>query len=195
MPLISKITVTSLVAAVAILGAACDDNSEGAALGATATPTATTEVTATPTGTISAGKDVMPTGTTFVFVRGTEGGSLLLDPAVMLDGEEALEAAHEDGAIPADEELPNDFYIRNLEIESLIFPVADDATFTLIGFDANGGFVDVEVDRAAFEALLLGGATTQDETTQYYGFIPTELPMTVEIEDGEVTGGRQQYLP
>lgn len=111
------------------------------------------------------------------------------------DGEEALDAAREDGVISADEELPNDFYIRNLEVESLIFPVAEGATFTLIGFDATGGLADVEVDRATFEALLSGGDATGYDTPQYYGFVPTEFPMTVEIEDGEVVGGRQQYLP
>lgn len=191
MPLFSKIAATSLVAAVTVLGAACSDDSEGAASSTpTSTATAMAEATATPAGVISAGKAEMPTGTTFVFVRGVEGGALILDPASFLSGEEALEAAHEDGAIPADEELPNDFYIRNLEVESLIFPVAEGATFTLIGFDSGGGLADVKVDRATFEALLLGG-----DTTEYYGFIPTELPMTVEIEDGEVTGGRQQYLP
>ena len=187
MSLFSKVAVTSLVAAVAMLGAACEDGSE---VDSTSTPTASAETTMTPTGTTASGKAEMPTGTTFVFVRGIEGGSLLLDPASFLSGEEALEAAREDDFVGADEELPNDFYIRNLERESLIFAVAEDATFTLIGFDASGGLADVEVDRATFEALLAGG-----ETSDYYGFIPTELPMILEIEGGEVRGGRQQYLP
>lgn len=79
MQLVSKIAVTSLVAAVAIVGAACSDSSDATP---TATPTASTgDARATPTGAISSGKDVMPTGPTFAFVRGIEGGALLLDPA------------------------------------------------------------------------------------------------------------------
>ncbi len=182
MSFITKIAVTSLLAAVAILGVACDDNSERASADVTPTGSAS--------GTVAAGKASMPTGVTFVLVRGVEDGSLILDPADLLSGDEAVDAAREDGVLPSDEELPNDFYLRNLERESLIFTVAEDARFTLIGFDASGGLTDIEVDRATFEALLAGG-----DASAYYGFTPTELPVVVEIQDAGVTGGRQQYLP
>jgi hypothetical protein len=177
----SKFSITVLLGAVAILGVGCEGNDAGPEV--TATPTVASTLAAEVT-------DAIPSGTTFAFVRGVEGGALILDPAAFLSGDEALAAAREDGFVGADEELPNDFYIRNLEQEALSVPLADAAMFTLIGFDATGGLADVEVDRATLEALLTGG-----DASAYYGFIATDLPMTLDIEGGEVTGGRQQYLP
>lgn len=55
----------------------------------------------------------VPSGTTFAFMRGVAGGALMFEPALFSSGYESLVAAREDGFIPADEELSNDFYIRN----------------------------------------------------------------------------------
>lgn len=147
--------------------------------------------TVSPTPSVAQGDGAgLPSGESFVFVRGVDGDGLIVDAAEFLGGEEALQAARADGAIAQDETLPNDFYIRNPERDTRVVPVVDEARFVLIGFDASGGLTEVEVNRATFFGLLRGA-----DASAYYSFIATELPMQVEVEAGSVVGGRQQYLP
>jgi hypothetical protein len=160
-----------------------------AACGTSDAPPATPGEQSTPEPTPRA-TGPLPDGESFVLVRGIEGDRLIVDPAEFLGGEEAAEAARADGFLPEGEDLPNDFYLRNLEEESLEVGLAPDARFILIGFDDGGGLVDAEVDAATFFGLLTG-----DDTTAYYGFIPTELPMHLVVEGGLVTAGMQQYVP
>ena len=81
-----------------------------ASCGQGAATTTTTQPTST-TSTTQAGETMEQFG----FARTLTGGTLVFDPAEMLTGDEAVAAAREDGIIGADEDLPNDFYIRNLD--------------------------------------------------------------------------------
>jgi len=148
---------------------------------ATASPATTPATTPAPS---------LADGSHFVLVRGIEGAALIIDPAEFLSGEEARNAAITDGFLAPGEDLPNDFYLRNTEEEHVSLTVAEAATFTLIGFDATGGLVPREVDAAAFLALLAGA-----DASEYYGFVAPELPLHIEVSEGVVQGGSQQYVP
>lgn len=128
----------------------------------------------------------------FGFVRSLNDGVLVFDPAELLTGEEALAAARNAGVIGADEELPNDFFIQNAdETDERQLAVADGAEFLLIGFDASGGLIDSPVSTDELALLFSGSA----DTSEFYGFVPGDLPMTLRLLDDTVTGGKQVYLP
>ena len=157
--------------------------------GATTT-TAPTQPTTTsqPTSTTRPGETIEQFG----FVRSLTGGTLVFDPAEMLTGDEALAAAREDGIIGADEDLPNDFYIRNPDQnDEWQISVGSAAEFVLIGLDASGALTDSPVSAAEFEALLSGSA----DSSGFYGFVPGDLPMALVLIGDTVTGGSQTYLP
>ena len=102
-----------------------------------------------------------------------------------------MTAARADGVIGPTEELPNDFYIRNPEKEEVRLEAHPAAQFTLIGLTSTGELAD-EIVSLGELARLWSGA---DDTSQYYGFVVGELPMTLIVSDGVVTEAKQQYLP
>lgn len=82
-----------------------------------------------------------------------DAGTLMVDEVAVLDGQAAVDAAHEDGELPESEtSLPNDVYVRDLRRQSM-FDVAAHATTRL--YDCTAGCELVEVDTDAF----LSGAT------------------------------------
>lgn len=93
------------------------------------TPTAS----ATPSQTADAGAQL-------AFVVGVDpaGATVGLDPVEMLIGDEAVAAAKEDGSPvveigPDGEEfIPNDYYLRNPEVEEVVYPLAPDALILLM---------------------------------------------------------------
>jgi hypothetical protein len=128
----------------------------------------------------------------FGFVRNMTDGTLVFDPAELLTGDEAVTAAREAGIIGAGEDLPNDFFIRNLDLsDERQIAVGDGAIFVLIGFDASGGLTDSPVSADEFEGLLAGSA----DNSQFYGLVPGDLPMTLVLNGDTATGGSQTYLP
>lgn len=159
-----------------------------ASCGQEATTTTTTPQPASTTSTTRAGETIEQFG----FVRSMTGGTLVFDPAEMLTGDEALDAAREDGIIGAGEELPNDFYIRNTDDgDEWQVAIGSDAEFVLIGFDASGALTDAPVPAAEFEALL----SRSVDSSGFYGFAPGDLPMTLVLIGDTVIGGSQTYLP
>ena len=130
-------------------------------------------------------------GERFGFVREVAAGALVFDSAEFLMGDAAIAAAREAGVIGEDEDLPNDFFIRNTDSSQETVPVDPAVTFTLVGFDSAGSLTDKEVSYADLEELFAGDA----DTAQVYGFVPGELPMTLTFAGGKVVGGVQQYLP
>lgn len=162
-----------------------------ASCGQGATTTTTTTTTTQPTSitsTTRAGETIEQFG----FARSLTGGTLVFDPAEMLTGDEAAAAAREDGIIGADEDLPNDFYIRNLDkTDEWQLAVGSGTEFVLIGFDAADALTDLPVSAGEFEALLSGLVDSSD----FYGFVPGDLPMTLVLIADSVTTGSQTYLP
>ena len=114
----------------------------GACTAAEGSPTTTT-TTGSPTTTQPAAE--VEDGDQFALVNDVTAGVVTLDPAMLLTGDAAVEAARADGVIGPDEDLPNDFYISNPVKESLQVPIRMDATCRLYGFDSEGALMDVEV--------------------------------------------------
>lgn len=173
---IVRTAVVSVLVGAGILLASCADD-----------PAATTtHPTTTTTTTIAQGAEL------FGFARSLDGDVLVFDPAEFRTGAEAAAAAREDGVIGADEELPNDFYIRNvdgLDERHLVVPAG--TVFVLIGFDATGALTDAPVDGEVLAALLAG----EGDAGELYGIVPGNLPMNLTLENDTVVGGSQAYLP
>lgn len=128
----------------------------------------------------------------FVTVGEDEAGAMTLgiDLAEMLSGDEAVQAAVEDGAIAEGEVLPNDFYIDNDDVVMELLHADEDAVFALISGEDTA--VAVEVDREAFAEVYNGTYTGEP----LYGILAqTPIAMEVEVADGLVTGATAVYLP
>lgn len=130
-------------------------------------------------------------GGTFAWVKGITGDGLLVDPAELLSGEEARQAAVEDGVIGPDEDLPNDVYIRDSDDATHAVLPSADATYSLLVFDEGGLPVQSEVPDDFFAAVLSGGA----EASEVYGLFDGTIPATVTIVSGQVVSVTQVYLP
>lgn len=148
-----------------VLGlAACGDDEP-----TSSAPTTTTTAPATTDGT-HAGRLVAVTASTITF-----------DPAVLLSGDEAVEAAREDGALPPDGELPNDFYLDDDEAEESTLPLAPGATVEL--YDCTAGCELGTVDTADF----VSGAVAP------YG--GEHALVELDVVGGEIVTVRELYLP
>ena len=113
-----------------------------------------------------------------------------IDLAEMLTGEEAREAAVEEGFIEEEEELDTDFYISNPEQVMELVPIAPDAEITVIsGTDTSQ---EIVVDAATFKTLY-DGTYTGDPL---YGIaVGQPIAMDLVIEDGMVSEAHAIYLP
>ena len=126
----------------------------------------------------------------FAFVRAIDGSEIRYDPARMLTGEEAVEAAQADGNLAEGETLPNDFYISNPDPDESVAALDPNGSYILIGFDANGALADRQLSLDEMVAALNG---TDPEA--FYGIIPGAVPIILTLEGDMVVGARQQYLP
>jgi hypothetical protein len=108
-------------------------------------------------------------------------GFLDLDAAVMLSGQEAVEAARADGQLPPDGQLPNDFYIDDDEASITILPVSDRLVVEL--YDCTAGCELRAVDAQAF---------LRHQVQPYGG---PEALVSVEVRGGAVVAVREIYVP
>lgn len=166
-----------LLIVVAIAAAACDATSDGVAS------------TAGTTGDLV----TIPDGTHFGFVRDVAEHGVLFDPAEFLSGEAALNAARAAGFIGPTGDLSDNFYIDNPNVEGVPLKVDPAAEFTLITWDSAGDLTEKVV---SFDELArLWSGPTYDHILQDTDFVLGELPITLTISEGRVTGGEEQYLP
>lgn len=144
-------------------------------------------VDATPTATPGAS---VPASTEefFAFVLSVEDEALTFDPAEILTGDEAHDAAVAAGVIGENEDLPNDYFISNPDEESQSAVLSAAGSFVLLGFDAGGAIEEVTVDRDELIAALQDGEG-------YYGIIVGETPMTLVVSGGEIIAASQVYFP
>jgi hypothetical protein len=114
------------------------------------------------------------------------GPTLTVDLAAFLGGEEAIAAARADGVIGPTEDLPNDFYIDDLERrETYALDLA--ARVTVLGWDAEGGIVSREIGLEAFvNGLPDGPADGSWGTAGVYWF---------DVAGEVVVGIEAQYIP
>lgn len=156
------------------------------------TPTTSTSIPPTTT----TGGDSSPSledGEWFGFVTVDTGGDiplLVIDPAEMLTGDAAHDAAVDAGVIAEDEDLPNDYFILNTDEEFLVMPMAPDGTISVVSaLDAgNQGVIDIEL-----LAALMDGTYSGDPV---YGIAPgSPVPFQVKVVDGAVVNASQVYVP
>jgi ABC-type glycerol-3-phosphate transport system substrate-binding protein len=173
-----KTTVSVLALALAL--SACG----GGASTSTTTPVATTTST---TVVVTTAPEVEQ----FAFVRAIDESEIRFDPATMLTGEEAVEAAQADGVLAEGETLPNDFYISNPDLEETVAALDPDGAYYLIGFSSYGGeLVNRQLSVEELVAVLNGA-----NADSFYSIFPGDVPMNLTLVGDSVVSARQQYLP
>lgn len=125
------------------------------------------------------------------YVTGVEGGVVSADYVQWFIGEEANVAAREDGVIPEDETVPNDYYIRNDNPQIRELTLAPEAPIVLQGcFDPGPCLTTVGVPVDQWSELVSGAEP--DGWTWYGG---GTLPYWLTVRDGEIIQVVEQYLP
>jgi hypothetical protein len=117
---------------------------------------------------------------------------LRIDPAELLTGQPAHDAAVDAGVIGEDEELPNDVFIVDPDDATQTVAVDDDATVTVQIAPADAPLITVTVSAEqlydVFDGAIGDGAV--------YGVLPGEpLPLRLTIARGTVTAAEYVYLP
>lgn len=133
----------------------------------------------------------IPDGEMFGFVTAVDAASVTFDPARMLSGQEAREAATADGAIGPGQDVPNDFYIDNPDADLLGLPVADDLQPTVLTFDSGGDITETDITLSELAVAFTGDYPG----VAIYGLVAGEFPMTVVVDEGTVVEMTQVYLP
>ena len=128
----------------------------------------------------------------FVTAGEDETGAITLgvDLADMLTGQEAHDAAVDAGVISPDEDLPNDFFIKNDAKVLELMHFSEDAVIQVISADDVTAHLDVTPEQLAalYNGTYVGG--------EVYGVAVGEpVPMNVTIEDGVITSAVAVYLP
>ncbi len=146
------------------------------------------------TTTTEPGEPALEDGTwiAYVTVGEDQDGAMTfgIDLAEMLSGDEAREAAVEDGAIAEGEDLPNDFYIDNDDVVLELLHAAEDARFVMISGEDVAE--KIQMDAPLF-AEVYDGTYSGDPL---YGVVPqTPIAMDVIVSGGLVTEAAAVYLP
>lgn len=116
--------------------------------------------------------------------------TLGVDVAEMLSGDEARQAAIEDGFIAEDEDLPNDFYIRNPDEAMELLQFTDSPEITLISSQDTSQTITVTPDELA---QVYEGTHPNGES--FYVGVGQPIPMDVSVLDGLVVSVSQVYVP
>lgn len=115
---------------------------------------------------------------------------LAVDYAEWLIGAAATAAAREDGVIGPEDEIENDFYIRNNNPRLRTLPLAPDANVRLIDV-TRGQLIAATVTTADFVAILASG-----DDHSWYGAASEWTPFWFVLgPDGFVRQVEQQYVP
>ena len=159
-----------------------------AACGSTDTPPSTTPAAPVTTTTVlvTEGGQVEQ----FAFVRSIDEAEVRYDPATMLTGDEAVEAARAEGNLAEGETLPNDYYISNPDPDESTATLDPNGSYSLIGFDADGALAVRQLSLGEMVAALDG-----TDSDAFYGIIPGDIPLLLTLDGDVVVGARQQYLP
>ena len=140
--------VAPLALAAGSLLAACGSSEGSEATDATTTD-ATTTLSSEGRDTETSELDTLPDGVHYGYMAGLEDGMvegqavqvIIWDEVELLTGDEAVAAAQEDGAIPADQDfVENDYYIRNNNQQVRRLAVVPEASVTTLAGD--GGSTD-----------------------------------------------------
>ncbi len=132
----------------------------------------------------------IPDGQMFVWLAEIGSEELVVDPAQLLTGQEARDAAEADGVTGAGEDVPNDVYIRNIEDESMFIGVHPDVRVTVLTFDTNGAINETPISLADLADAFSGAPDPV-----IYGLVAGEFPVALTVENGTVVEIEQVYLP
>lgn len=151
----------------------------------------------------------LPGGTVeFSYLDRVGPDEMVADYAQWLSGEEANQAAFEDGVISSvDEGVPNDYYIRNVNPQLRTLPVASNVKVFLVT-SASGSVTTIPVPLDEWLALHKPDGTPWDPdagdqlpelTEPHYGYFGAGSPtapywLTLDA-DGTVVQISQQYIP
>ena len=128
----------------------------------------------------------------FGYIRGVStagpAATLAFDEAQFLTGDAAQKAAEEDGVVAPGEPVPNDYYIRNPDKTTRTLRIANDAKITAkrCTLCRNGRPGQLAPFLASFTK---GRQTYADPYRGKYALY------WLTIQDGEVTGIDEQYVP
>jgi hypothetical protein len=132
----------------------------------------------------------------FAFIKGLDTSgtqpALIVDYAEFLGGDEAVQAAIEDGELSpdqADEGLPNDFYIRNNNPQLRTLLLDDEALIYLFDYTITDEF---DFDPVSIDTLI--AAMQSDDQSAYY-FSLDDYPVWLTIKGDTILQITPQYLP
>jgi hypothetical protein len=176
----------------AALAAACGVDDEGVsptALPGAGSPTVATS-SVSPTAT-SAGEPDLEDGRHFGYILeiDIEGDppSIAFDLAEFLTGEEANEAAVEDGVISEGETVPNDYYIRNRNPMLRTLSLALDVSITVVNWENCCESIPGEL-----EPFVQAFSAKDPPLGIYRG---TYSPYWLTVQGGRIVAIEEQYLP
>lgn len=141
----------------------------------------------------------------FGFLTQISASEIVADYAQWLTGDEANQAAFEDGEIPSIEEgVPNGYYIRNTNPRLRTLPLDDDVEVWLTS--PAGDSVDpIEVSFEEWQSLFNDGIPWDPDIEEvppweaphfgYFGAGTVYAPYWLTILDGAVIAIEQQYVP
>ncbi len=140
----------------------------------------------------------------FAFLTHVSASEIVADYAQWLTGDEANQAAFEDGVIGSVEEgVPNDYYIRNVNPRLRTLPLSGDVAVWLVS--AAGPVMSVAVEVDEWLALFNDGVPWDYETEEppsfepphydYFGSGTVYAGYWLIIVDGEVIAIERQYVP
>ena len=189
----SEVTATTSVTIQTTTSIAGETSTTGAPGSSTtaASATTTTPSSTTTTEALSSAETRLPNGHIramgFIDKVWESGGVryISIDYAEMLTGEEARAAAVEAGELPPGEELPNDYYIRNVNPQKREFTVSATAPITTATF---GGGMDEPVTWNQFKSFW---SASPPEGGQHL----RDMPWWIERDGNEVVSISEQYLP
>jgi hypothetical protein len=146
---------------------------------------------------LGCGGQSLSDGEHFGLVRQVTADSITFDPAVVLTGQAALDAARADGAIGPNETLDSDFYISLVEPHKVQVKVNPAASVMLLVSNTSP-MSDEVVTYSQFVRFWQG----TEDATRFYGPLGVNaelgsgaLPMNVTVWNGQVQSGKQFYLP
>jgi hypothetical protein len=122
--------------------------------------------------------------------------TITFDEVEWLTGDEAVDAARADGEISGDQDLPNDFYIRNEDRVLRTLPLAAGATATLQVCHPDGGPCVVEETIDADDWMALADDPQSAESTHgWFWYGANDSPYRITIRDGLVVHVAEFYVP
>ncbi|MFZ0625923.1 MAG: hypothetical protein WAN34_05475 [Acidimicrobiia bacterium] len=133
----------------------------------------------------------------FAFLTQVSASEIVADYAQWLTGEEANRAAVAAGDIPEGEEVPNGYYILNVNDRLRTLPLAE-SPVVVLPTSASGPVIDVNVGLDQWLSLFDEGkpwAEGESPGDDYFGSGSIWTPYWLTLADGVVVQIHQQYVP